>query len=268
MRRTRQRSIVCFFIGLAFLQVPIVKSSAQIEGGSISGVIKDSESGAVASAKVTALLENSQPTSKSFEVMTDSEGNFTFNNLPAGTYGIRVSVERSLFKPETKTNIRVRKSQNTRVDFRLKYAQACDDTPSQPSKVSDSDKAEIIRLTLEEALVKKKIPDYNLLIEGKESIVLSTKNIKPSWVSDLPGYKLALMSPSEIQKKADSGGDFLHLSFVEFKVKGSCVAVTLANSWAVGKNSGKGYLSGGGFTYEYRKQSGKWVGKGISGWIS
>jgi hypothetical protein len=36
----------------------------------------------------------------------------------------------------------------------------------------------------------------------------------------------------------------------------------------VGKRSRMAYLSGGGYTYEYRKESGKWVGIFVSGWIS
>jgi hypothetical protein len=252
---------------LACLQGAIAKSSAQTEGGSISGVVRD-DSGAVPGVKVTARLENSPPPSKSFEAMTDDDGKFSFMDLPIGTYVVRASVEQSLFKPEAKTNIRVRKSQNTKINFRLKYVQACDDSASGPSNVSDADKAEIVRLTLEDALVKMKILDDNPSTRGKESIVLSSKNIKPDWVPNLPGYKLVVMSPSEIQKKADSEGDFLYLSFVGFKVKGSCVAVALANWWAVGKNSGMGYLSGSTSNYEYRKQSGKWVGKGLGGLIS
>lgn len=257
MRQTWQRSIICFFVVLVVIQAPIAKPSAQIEGGSISGFVRDA-SGAVYGAKVTALLETSQPTSKSIEVLTDDEGRFNFDDLPAGAYEVRVSVERSLLKPEAKTNIRVRKSQNTKVDFRLKYVQACDDSSSGPSNVDDTDKAEIIRLMLEDALATNKFPD--LLTEGKQSIVLSTKYIKPGWVPNLPGYKLILMSQSEIQKKANSEGGLPYLSFVKFKVRGPCVSVVLAN-WGVGN------LGGGAFNYEYRKHSGKWVGKGIGGVI-
>jgi hypothetical protein len=261
--------LICFLAWMLVIHPSFTKSLAQTEGGSISGVIKDSESNTVPGITIIALLKYSASpsSSKSFEVISNDEGNYKFSNLPGGVYDIQVK-ERWLFKPETKMNIRVRQSQNTNVNFRLKVVRPCEGNASETNSVSDSDKAEIIRLVLEDALVKKEIPDYNLLTEGKENIILSTQNIRSNWVPSLPGYKLILMSPAEIQKKADFEGDFLHLSFVVFKVKGSCVAVTLANSWAVGKHSGMGYLSGGGFTYEYRKQSGKWVGKGISGWIS
>jgi hypothetical protein len=45
-------------------------------------------------------------------------------------------------------------------------------------------------------------------------------------------------------------------------------AFALSNGWAVGKNSNMGYLSGGGWRYEYRKEDGKWIGKILVGWIS
>lgn len=46
-----------------------------------------------------------------------------------------------------------------------------------------------------------------------------------------------------------------------------CIAIFLGSTWAVGHSSKKQYLSGGGSTYEYRKQSGKWIGKYLSGWV-
>ena len=58
----------------------------------------------------------------------------------------------------------------------------------------------------------------------------------------------------DIQRKAAQKGDFLYLSFPEIKEKGECISVTVANSWAVSKRSKMFYLSGGGYTYEYRKE--------------
>ena len=147
-------------------------------------------------------------------------------------------------------------------------AKPCEPSSPASSEVTESDKMEIIKLTLMTALVEKLIPDHRLLTERSRRIVISTENIKASWIPTLSHYKLIPLERREIQKRADRSRDFLYLAFSEFRVNGSCVAVTLVNSWAVGKNSGMGYLSGGGFTYEYRRQSGKWVGKWISGWIS
>jgi len=253
---------MALLVGLMLLGATVL-AFGHVAGGSISGVVKDRGSAAIPGAKVT--LQETKST-KAVETVTDTEGRYKFTELPAGSYQLRV--EHSEFNSATKESIAVVESRNTEIDFRLETRQACDDASPGSSDLTDSDKEEIVRLVLVDALVEKKIPDYQMLVESKKSVVVSTLNIKQARIPTLPDYTLKLMSPAEIQSRADGQGDFLYLSFDEFKVKGSCVAVTLVNSWAVGKKSGMGYLSGGGFRYEYRKQSGKWVGKWISGWIS
>ena len=128
-------------------------------------------------------------------------------------------------------------------------------------ELNNADVADILRLTLERALVAREVPDYGLLVEGKDSIVLSTENIEVDLVTDIPGVDLVLLSPEEIQDKANSEGDFLHLNFfTRFKFADSKVEVNLANSWAVSEDSDVGYLSGGFFTLEYEKVDGQWQG--------
>lgn len=256
-----------FVLILAALPFLIASGFAQTERGSISGVIKDPTLAVVPGAKVVASLQNSnlQSARNTFEVTTDNEGRFKFDNVPTGTYQLAVTSHE--FKPDVKKDVHVHTSQTTDVSFWLKFIQPCEGS-SASDDATDSDKGEIVRLVLEDALIKKTLPDLGILVDGKGRIILSTKNIKTSWVPTLPKFKLVLLSPTEIQEKADREGDFLHLSFSEFKVRGSCVAVTIANSWAVAKRSRMGYLSGGGSTYEFHKESGKWVGKMVSGWIS
>ncbi|MGH9906176.1 MAG: hypothetical protein ACRD8U_11425, partial [Pyrinomonadaceae bacterium] len=101
-----------------------------------------------------------------------------------------------------------------------------------------------------------------------KGVILSTRNIKPEWIKGIQDTTIKLMSQKQIQRKADREGDFLYLSFQEIKVRGTCIVVTVSNTWAVGKNSKGFILSGGGYTYEYRKQSGKWMGRFVSGWVS
>ena len=128
-------------------------------------------------------------------------------------------------------------------------------------ELNNADVADILRLTLERALVAREVPDYGLLVEGKDSMVLSTENIEVDLVPDIPGVDLVLLSPEEIQAKANSEGDFLHLNFfTRFKFADSKVEVNLANSWAVSEDSDVGYLSGGFFTLEYEKVDGQWQG--------
>lgn len=98
--------------------------------------------------------------------------------------------------------------------------------------------------------------------------MLSTRNIQPEWVRGLEGVTVQLLTPEEIQRKANTEGDFLLLSVPEVRVRQQCITVVVTNSWAVGARSKNVYLSGGGVSYEYRKQAGRWVGKFVSGWIS
>ncbi|MEO7673461.1 MAG: hypothetical protein ABIU09_05215 [Pyrinomonadaceae bacterium] len=104
--------------------------------------------------------------------------------------------------------------------------------------------------------------------EPNGKIVLSTANLKASWLSDEHRRRFVTMSQSAVQAKADTSGDFVYVSIGKLEVKGSCVAASLDNHWAVGKNSGMGYVSGGGFTYEFRKVGGNWSAKVVLGWIS
>lgn len=135
-------------------------------------------------------------------------------------------------------------------------------------ELSDEDRAELIRLTLERALIDQEIPDYGLL-EDPANIVLSTENIDPELVPELEGVNLEVLTPEEIQQKANEEGDFLHLRFDEFTVESADkVTVSLSNLWAVAEDSNTGYLSGGGFTIEYSRDGEDWSGEVTSMWIS
>jgi len=133
--------------------------------------------------------------------------------------------------------------------------------------ITEEDKAAIIRLTLERALIDKEIPDYDL-IKDKENIVLSTENIDSNLVPKMQGINLILLASDGIQEKADREGDFLYLHFGPMEIKNSEVIVSLSNIWAVSKDSPNIYLSGGGFRIEYQKIAGKWVGGVALVWIS
>ena len=146
---------------------------------------------------------------------------------------------------------------------------------NEPSSLSltDQDRSELIRQTLERALIGNEMIVAGVLVKDNESVVLSTENINASLVPNIPNRNLVLLRPEEIQKKADDQGDFMFLSFdrigpKEIWVDGgwgvdrSVVEVVLANTLAKGKDSEKteGYMSGGYFTVEYQQVSGDWVG--------
>lgn len=58
----------------------------------------------------------------------------------------------------------------------------------------DDDKAQIVRLSLERALLSREIPDYQLITD-KSKIVLSTQNLDRAWVPELDGISLYLQTP-------------------------------------------------------------------------
>lgn len=146
--------------------------------------------------------------------------------------------------------------------------------------LAPEDRAELIRLTLERALVDKEVSDYQLLAE-QGTFILSTENVDPDLAPELEGeptsglagelasVDLTLMTPDEIQARANEEGDFLYLRFDEMTAESADkVIVSFSNTWAVADDSETGYLSGGGFTIEYVRKDGAWQGEIISAWIS
>ncbi|MCH7745740.1 MAG: hypothetical protein IIC84_06680 [Chloroflexi bacterium] len=133
---------------------------------------------------------------------------------------------------------------------------------------ANSETAKIIELVLNWALVEQRIPDFGLL-DDQQNIILSLENIDAELVPQLPGINFILLSPDEIQRRADEDGDFLRLSFQHLSVSDSRAEVVIENSWAVGKDSRVGYLSGGGCTLEFHKEGGAWVlGDSMACWIA
>jgi hypothetical protein len=140
--------------------------------------------------------------------------------------------------------------------------------PTVTNNVITDDEAQVVRLTLERALLAQEIPDYHIITD-KSNIVLSTQNLDRGWVPQLDGINILLLDPKEIQAKADREGDYLYLRFRELEVQeDGRIIVSLSNVWAQGKNSKVIHLSGGGFTIEYHRENDIWVGEVTMSWIS
>jgi len=134
--------------------------------------------------------------------------------------------------------------------------------------VNDSDIGELIRLTLERALVDREIPDDNL-IKDKKNIVISKENIRADLVPEIPGVNFIVLNQDQIKQKANREGDFLYLRFSILRLHTNMTAVVqLDNVWMRSRTSTHMHLSGGGFTIFYSKDSGAWEGKIVSSWIS
>ncbi|WP_420628803.1 hypothetical protein [Candidatus Leptofilum sp.] len=174
--------------------------------------------------------------------------------LPAGIYTVNVNGVTDTFTLD--------------MDNSVQPLPGTDSEPTSELDLPDGDVAELLRLTLERALVAQEIPDYALLADQPE-IVLSTENIDPALLPELDGVDLVTMSPEEIQAKADAEGDFPYLRFQGFTaVSQEEVRVSLGNSWAVSADSDMIYLSGGGFTISYGRTADGWDGEITEMWIS
>ncbi len=174
--------------------------------------------------------------------------------LPAGTYTVNANGITNTFTLD--------------VDNVAQPLPGTDNGPISELDLPDEDVADLLRLTLERALVDQEIPDYALLADQPE-IVLSTENIDPALLPELAGVALVTMSPDEIQAKADAEGDFPYLRFQGFTaVSQDEVNVSLGSSWAIATDSDMLYLSGGGFTINYTRTTNGWSGEVTEAWIS
>jgi hypothetical protein len=134
--------------------------------------------------------------------------------------------------------------------------------------LGDEDKAEIVKLALELAVVKKEIPDYKY-IKDLENIPISTENIDAGQLPKFDGVKLVLLKPEEIQERAEEDGNYVYfLEFEEFRIEGAKVIVTLNHYPKYAKKPHPKYADkprvmafGGALISEYQKRDGKWLGE-------
>ena len=154
-------------------------------------------------------------------------------------------------------------------DIRLQTIEQC--KGEKLDHLTAADKDEIITLMLEDALTRKRIPSYSNLIMDNNAL-LSTVNIESQRVSNPAGLRVVLLSPGEIQARANRQGDLMYLEFGKFEPHGSCVAVSLSNLWADGTSTietgPKTLLGEGCLNYVFYKRSGKWMGEFVDGWVS
>lgn len=132
-------------------------------------------------------------------------------------------------------------------------------------KLTDEDRAEIVSQTLkrEIALIKEERSKYERERKDNLTLTLSTQNIKPSLVPDIPGVTFILIEPAEIEKKIKEARGISYLAFDKFEVKGQVVMVSLSNVFR-GAGRIRTFISIRTNEYEYRKKDGKWVGKFVT----
>lgn len=256
MKRIYLRVIACTLS--VVLLYPAVVAVSQANTGSLSGTVIDVLGIIIPKAKVWATRKSDQ--GARFETATDDSGKFSFTNLPPDVY--EVTVVREDTGSARKQIVSVSSSQMARLEIQFS---GCDNVPEGKDDVSDQDKAEVLRATLIQGAQQWGLLDQKQLETG---VILSTKNIKRDWLQGFQDLRIQLWTPDKIQRTADDEGDFQFLLVPEIKARRQCIVVSLSNTWARGKRSKSLYMSGGGLIYEYRKESGKWVGKVVAAGIS
>jgi len=88
--------------------------------------------------------------------------------------------------------------------------------------------SEIVYETLKIVLIEEKISSLNDLIHNTSTVVLSTELIEDVNVPrQIGGYKLLLLSPEEIEARAETEGAFLYLLFTRFEPNPEHVIVNI-----------------------------------------
>lgn len=125
-------------------------------------------------------------------------------------------------------------------------------------RLTQDDRAALVRLALERALVDREIPEFGVMSKY-DSFLLSTENIDAESVPKLEGVALKVLEPEEIKEIAEAQGSYVYyLLFRKFVSVGEQIGVELD---CVPMYSSKDKVTGfgGGLTIKYVKQDGKWV---------
>jgi len=104
-------------------------------------------------------------------------------------------------------------------------------------ELSEADEVDLVRLSLEWGLVEKNVPDYGLLSDP-QNIVLVLEGFETRTVPKLPGANLTLLSKEEVKAKVDAEGDFLYVRLNLYPVTATTAQVEVQTPAA---HAGKGF---------------------------
>jgi len=129
---SRKFPFVIFLVAMVLCVIPII--SVRAAGGSIEGKITDPQGAAIVGASITV---TEATTNKRFTAVTDAQGRFKIEALPAGTYTLAVSAKG--FKDSTRDSIKVSDGAVAQVDIPLDVApvEANVNVPAGPRANSD-----------------------------------------------------------------------------------------------------------------------------------
>ena len=112
---------------------------AQVLYGSIVGVVKDPQGGNVPGATVTIVNKDTNLTR---EATTDAEGNYTFNNVQAGRYDVKVTLQG--FRENVRAGVPVTIGEISRVDVTLEVGTLTETvTVASEAQLLQTDKADV-----------------------------------------------------------------------------------------------------------------------------
>ena len=174
---------MCVMILLALVCASL--AVGQAVNATLLGTVTDATGAVVPAAKVTATNSN---TSVSRTVESNGSGNFSFPDLPPGTYV--VSAEMTGFKKETRRNVDLMVNTSTRIDVQL-----------QPGSVSES-----IEVTGAPALLQTDRADTGLKIEGTQlaNLPTGTQRNYQGLLNLVPGTTPAAFQHSQFFNAASS----------------------------------------------------------------
>ena len=110
--------ILVFGFGLALLAALTIPATAQIDIGSLSGVVTDPQGGVIQGAQVTAVETGTHTTHLA---TTNGDGGYVVLSLPSGTYDLTFS--HAGFQTLTNEAISLASGENKKVDARLAVGQ-------------------------------------------------------------------------------------------------------------------------------------------------
>lgn len=219
--------------------------------------------GSVRTATITIDL-NSKKSKYRKTTASDDSGAYLFQGIPTGSYRVFVTDSNGLTYENPAFDVPA--DRTARLDVEIDYGGDCANYAGDPLVLSEKDKAAIFNETLRDVLQKPRIILSEQLLRQQAGIILATENINPAWLKPLKNIKPILLSSDEISKKAAADGDFLHLTFGNFKIRGDCVVAAISNMWAININSRAVPVSGGGKVFVYRKKGGKFKLKTTGLW--
>lgn len=136
-RRFRSLSTIAGLVLLTFTVAAPV--GAQILYGSVVGTVKDAQGGAIPGATVSIV---NQETNLTRDSVTNAEGAYTINSVPAGPYDVKVAL--TGFREAVRTRVPVTIGQIARVDVTLEVGALTETvTVASEAQLLQTDKADV-----------------------------------------------------------------------------------------------------------------------------